>query len=97
MEGFNPDRAKILIEGIELTLGSRVRTVAVLDRDFRSMAECDSVSLEARSFNDWARVHARKELENFLLIPGALDRAIERRVADREKRSAIGVPRHSQR
>jgi hypothetical protein len=34
MGGFNPDRAKTLKEGVELTLGSKVRSVAILDRDF---------------------------------------------------------------
>jgi hypothetical protein len=94
MEGFNPDRAKILKEGIELTLGSKVRSVAVLDRDFRSRSECKYLTKQAEGFNDWVRIHARKEIENFLLVPAALDRAIERRIADREKRTGTKCPAH---
>lgn len=87
MEGFNPERAKTLKEGVELTLGSKVRSVAVLDRDFRSSSECEFLAKQGKDFNEWVRIHQRKEIENFLLVPAALDRAIQRRIADREKRT----------
>lgn len=95
MEGFNPERAKTLKEGIELTLGSKVRSVGILDRDFRSRAECKFLTKQSDGFNEWTRIHDRKEIENFLLVPAALDRAIQRRIADREKRtgSRCSTPR----
>jgi ABC-type sugar transport system ATPase subunit len=92
MEGFNPERAKTLREGVELTLGSKVRSVAVLDRDFRSSTECKYLAKNGEAFNDWVRIHARKEIENFLLVPTALDRAIQRRLEDREKRTGVKPP-----
>lgn len=97
MEGFNPERAKTLKEGIELTLGSKVRSVAMLDRDFRSKAECKFLSKQGDGFCEWVRIYARKEVENFLLVPSALDRAIERKIADREKRtgSKCAKPRNA--
>jgi predicted ATP-dependent endonuclease of OLD family len=39
MEGFNPERARVLKEGIELTLGTSIKAAALLDRDYRSDAE----------------------------------------------------------
>jgi energy-coupling factor transporter ATP-binding protein EcfA2 len=87
MEGFNPDRAKILKEGIELTLGTKIRSTALLDRDYRSNTECNAIEIEASDFCDIARIHHRKEIENFLLIPTALDRAIQQRVIDRLRRT----------
>ena len=87
MEGFNPERAKILKEGIELTLGTSIRSAAILDRDYRSDAECAATTAEAKNFCDIVRVHSSKEIENFLLVPAALDRAIQQRLADRERRT----------
>lgn len=87
MEGFNPDRARNLKEGIELTLGAKIKSAAILDRDYRSTAECNSIISEAEDFCQFVRIHERKEIENFLLVPSALDRAIQQRIADREKRT----------
>lgn len=86
MEGFNPERARILKEGVELTLGAKIHAAAILDRDFRSKAECRYITKQTESFSEFVRVHERKEIENFLLVPKVIDRAIERRIADREKR-----------
>lgn len=87
MMGFNPERARNLKEGIELTLGSRITACAILDRDFRSDAECLAVEAGAREFCEVAKIHNRKEIENFLLVPSALDKAIAQRLADRAKRT----------
>ena len=37
-----------------------------------------------------AHVHKRKEIENYLLVPAALDRAVARAVSDRRRRGAPG-------
>ena len=87
VEGFNPDRIQTLIKGIELTLGSKIRSFAILDRDFRCDKECDQIQKQCEKFCDHVIIHNRKEIENFLLVPDAIDRAISRRVADRMKRS----------
>lgn len=89
MEGFNPERARVLKEGIELTLGTSIRAAALLDRDYRSDAECGAIEKEASKFCELAKIHKRKEVENFLLIPAVLDRAIQQRVVDRERRTGI--------
>ena len=87
VEGFNPARARSLKKGIEIALGTDVRAALVLDRDFRSEAECDSIKTRCSDFCDLAIIHRAKEVENFLLLPEAIDRAARRRVAEREQRA----------
>ena len=86
IEGFNPQRIRNLKLGMETTLGGRVQAAAILDRDYRSDAECESIKLECQGFCEQVTIHGRKEIENFLLVPAAIDRAATRRVADRAKR-----------
>lgn len=85
IEGFNPDRVRSLKKGIELTLGVDVRAALVLDRDFRSDAECDAIAERCSSFCELTLIHRCKELENFLLIPESIDRAARRRLDERNR------------
>lgn len=87
VEGFNPERIRNLKKGIETTLGGKIAAAAILDRDFRSQAECEAISRACEDFCEVVRIHDCKEIENFLLSPPAIDRAAARRVADRNKRS----------
>ena len=80
VDGFNPDRARSLKKGIEIALGTGVRAAVVLDRDFRSTAECNSIESRCRDFCDLAVIHRSKEVENFVLVPEAIDRAARRRI-----------------
>jgi hypothetical protein len=92
MQGFNPARAKILKEGIELTLGEKISTAAILDRDFRSQSEIEAIQKSTTEFCEFVCIHKSKEMENFLLVPSAIDRAIEARIQDRARRSGKAVP-----
>ncbi|MEQ8788825.1 MAG: AAA family ATPase [Pirellulaceae bacterium] len=87
VEGFNPQRIRNLKIGMETTLGGSVQAAAILDRDYRSDGERDAITSDCRVFCDHVTIHKRKEIENFLLVPGAIDRAASRKVADRAKRS----------
>ena len=62
---------------IAAQLGTSIKAAALLDRDYRSDAECAAIEKDAAKFCQLAKIHKRKEVENFLLIPRALDRAIE--------------------
>ncbi len=86
IDGFNPERARSLKLGMETTLGGRISAITVLDRDYRCNDECVAIARECSSFCDLAVVHARKEVENFLLVPAALERAVKQRLADRSRR-----------
>lgn len=92
LDGFNPERMRTLKAGMEVTLGVKVRAAIVLDRDFRSQGQCDAYKKECEADCDTVIIHSRKELENFLLIPSAIDRAARRRLAERAKRVGVAAP-----
>ena len=86
--GFNPDRIRSLKLGMEATLGAKVAAAAILDRDYRSAGECQQLAQGMLSFCHSVHIHQRKEIENFLLVPAAIDRALARRVRERNDRSS---------
>ena len=91
IHGFNTKRVLNLKEGIERALGGTVRAAIVLDRDFRSHEECSAIAEDCRKFCDLAIIHTRKELESFLLVPKAIDRAARGRIADRVRRTGSTI------
>lgn len=90
-EGFNPERVKHLISGIEATLGLPIRSAIILDGDFRCAEERASLQSAGSSFAAYSIIHQRNEIENFLLVPAAIDRALQRRLEDRERRTGSAV------
>ena len=91
VEGFNPERIRNLKKGMETTLGGKIAAAAILDRDYRSAPECADITGACSKFCELARVHECKEIENFLLVPDAIDRAAAAKVADRVKRSGKSI------
>ncbi|MBU8922943.1 MAG: AAA family ATPase [Bacteroidales bacterium] len=87
VEGFNPDRIRTLIKGIETTLGTEIASMAILDRDFRCNAERKNIEKACGKFCGTVIVHNRKEVENYLLVIDALEKAAERRVKEQVKRT----------
>jgi hypothetical protein len=87
VEGFNPAKVRDFILGMETTLGTRVVTGVIFDRDYRSEEECSKEVSLLEKHSVFARIHGRKELENFLLLPKPLQRAIEHRIIERNKRT----------
>ena len=79
-EGFNPERIRNMIDGMEATLGFKILAAAVLDRDFRSLDECQAVKNDCLKHCRFVTIHKRKEIENFLLIPDAIARAATKRM-----------------
>jgi energy-coupling factor transporter ATP-binding protein EcfA2 len=92
VEGFSPERMRSLKKGMETTLGARVLAAAVLDGDFRCAEERARIKQECETFCDFVAVLGRKEVENYLLVPEALDRAISRRTAERVSRLGGKAP-----
>lgn len=86
IEGFNPEKMKNLKAGMEATLGGKIVATVILDRDYRSDAECRSVIKNCRRHVDYAVIHPMKEIENFLLVPHAISGAIAKRIASRSER-----------
>jgi hypothetical protein len=80
-------RIATLAKGIGEALGTQLMMGAVYDRDYCCDEEIAAVSLSLSGHLRLAHIHGRKEIENYLLIPEALDRAIVRAVADRNSRT----------
>ena len=89
VEGFNPKKVLDLSEGIEATLGGKILKGVVLDRDFRPDAEVASIFADLERTCDVVAIHDRKEIENFILHPDAIARAIDARLKDRASREGI--------
>jgi energy-coupling factor transporter ATP-binding protein EcfA2 len=87
VEGFNPERIRSLKIGMETTLGGKILAAAVLDKDYRSEVEREAIASECRKFCSLVAIHHCKEIENFVLVPSAINRAAERKVIDQAKRS----------
>lgn len=89
VDGFNPERVRNLKLGMETTIGGNIQSFLILDRDYRSDRERKAIVEQCQTFCDQVIIHERKEIENYLLVPSALDRAIARRVEDHTKRTGI--------
>jgi len=72
---------------MEYTLGGRIQTAAILDRDFRSQRERNTIIKDCQDFCNRVTIHAQKEIENYLLVPNAIDRAAAKKLADRGRRT----------
>jgi len=95
VDGFSPERIRNLKAGMEETLGATIYAAAILDRDYRSLKERSSIIEDCELFCNMVIIHESKELENFLLVPEAIDRAASVRLADRTRRghqAAVAVP-----
>lgn len=88
VDGFNPDRVRSLKAGMEHPLGRQVLSGVILDRDYRSTAECGYISDQLATVCDLAVIHRCKEIENFVLVPQAIDRLVAGRVRERRKRDS---------
>jgi hypothetical protein len=85
--GFSPDRIRTLISGIETTLGCKISSAAILDKDYRSIEECENIKASCEKFCSMVALHSCKEVENFILVPSAMDKAAKRRLEEKNKRS----------
>jgi AAA15 family ATPase/GTPase len=89
VEGFNPVRLKAVKEGIEKTIGAEILSGVIFDRDYRSDDEVRSELKELLKCNHYAHIHSCKEIENFLLIPEILEKAIHERVGEHNSRTNL--------
>jgi hypothetical protein len=92
-EGFPTEhKLKQLAEGMTRAIGGALSFAGVFDRDYRCDEEIAEFLAEFRKVLGVAHIYGRKEIENYLLVPSVLDRAIEGVVADRCKRRGEPFP-----
>jgi len=87
VEGFNPSKLRAFKEGIEKTIGSKIVSAVIFDRDFRSQKEVEFELSDLSKGNYYSHIHSYKELENILLIPLAIKAAILQRTEDYNRRT----------
>ncbi|MFN8615688.1 MAG: AAA family ATPase [Dehalococcoidia bacterium] len=92
--GHRPKEARAIARGIRDALGERILFGIALDRDYRSPEEIEDLVRYLRDGFDFVHIHARKEIENYLLQPGTLGRLIERerRKANSDSIVSFDVP-----
>ena len=91
VDGFNPSQIRDLSLGIEKTLGVNVLKAIILDRDFRSDEEVEDHLQDFHTFASLAHIHECKEIENYVLIPSAIQRALTRKAREKATRSGMAV------
>jgi len=87
VEGFNPTRLHAFKDGIEKTIGTKIISAVIFDKDYRSENEVLCEKKELEKGNHFAHIHSRKEIENFLLVPIAIENAIKSRIKEINKRT----------
>jgi len=91
LEGFNPQKLRAFKAGIEKTIGVKVLSAVIFDRDYRSDNEIKEDLQDLSKGNHFAHIHSCKELENFLIIPSSLNSAIKRRISEYNNRTGNKV------
>ena len=88
--GFpEPAAVAAIVRGVRGALGGSIAAFGVFDRDYRSHDEVHEVTLRLRESLRSVHILGRKEIENYLLVPPAIDRAL--RNAQRERARRTGV------
>ena len=86
--GFSSwEKIKSTAWGFEQTLAGRLKIAAVFDRDYWCDEEISYILDELNKKIELSHVHLRKEMENYLLLPRILQRAVDMTVAAQKKRT----------
>ena len=80
-------RVQALAWGFEKTLGSDLKIATIYDPDYRCKEESDQIKEKVEQEIELAHFHHRKEIENYLLFPITLERAIKRQIEERSRRN----------
>jgi hypothetical protein len=89
--GFaNWEKLPGLAWGIEKALGTPLRLGAVFDRDYFCREEIEEILKQLNGL-EIAHIHSRKEIENYLLVPAVLERALVKAVEERQRRTGEKV------
>ncbi|MFC1850959.1 ATP-dependent endonuclease [candidate division CSSED10-310 bacterium] len=87
-EGFGSwDRIRSVGWGIERTFGKPINISVIYDRDYYCDKEIEEITDKLKEHIQLVHVHKRKEIENYLLEPQIVERALLRAIKDRENRT----------
>lgn len=92
IEGFSrQDRILGTNWAFNKILGEEIKIAALLDRDYRTPNEIEAHKALLAKEISFVHIFLKKELENYLLIPAAIERAINLRFADRVKSGTLST------
>ena len=83
-------RVETMVWAFEKALGEHLAVAIILDRDFRCEAQVEEIRKNLLAEIDLVHIHARKEIENYLLVPAAIDRASNLRSATGRRATGSG-------
>ena len=83
-------RITVLADSVEEALGAKLAIAVVYDRDFYCDEQITKITDELSKHLTFACVHTRKEIENYLLLPGAIARSIETNIRERVPKLRVG-------
>ncbi|CDY77988.1 hypothetical protein BGLT_06794 [Caballeronia glathei] len=79
-------RISALAQGVSQTLGTELLIAAIYDRDYYCEQQIEDVQTKLQAALRFSHIHKRKEIENYLLVPAALDRVVAKGIADRRSK-----------
>lgn len=82
-------KVQALAWGFRNTIKSELSIAAIYDRDYRSEDESNSLKTSLEEEIKLAHFHQSKEIENYLLSPQVLERAVKKAIEERAKRMGL--------
>ena len=79
-------KVQALAWGFEKTLKTDLKIATIYDPDYRCNEESDQIKEQLEHDIELAHLHRRKEIENYLLSPNVLERALKREIEERFRR-----------
>jgi len=86
------EKMEPLAWGLEKTLGQSLKIGAVFDRDYWCDEEVENIEIRLNEHLSFGYIIRQKEIENYLIVPSVLQRAFERELLERAKRSGKDIP-----
>ncbi len=88
--GFSSwEQIKALSWGFQSALKCNLNIGTIFDRDYWCDEQLEEILDELKQYVSFAHIHHRKEIENYLLVPIVLERAINKAIIERSKRLNI--------
>ena len=82
--GFSSwSRVQALAWGFRKTLGTELKVAAIYDRDYWCDEEINELVSSLNTEIQFAHIHQRKEIENYLLVPTVLERVVIRLITEK--------------
>lgn len=86
------EKIKGLAWGLKNSLGADILISAIYDHDFWCAEEIAKLQKDLESEIYFCHIHSCKEIENYLIQPSVLTRAVEKAILEKERRTGLATP-----